>query len=71
LDEATLAAITAVGLAPGRCVALAQALFTWARFEWDEARLKGTARHLWRMAADVGALHPDGPIAGGCGLVIL
>lgn len=51
-------------------VAFMQALFMWGRFEWFTAKLYGSARHLFRAAADAARLHPGGPAAGGVGMVL-
>ncbi|KAG1676355.1 hypothetical protein FOA52_001150 [Chlamydomonas sp. UWO 241] len=48
-----------------------QVLFNWAAFEWSQG-LYGSARHLWRHAADLSYQHPGGQAsAGGHALVMI
>ena len=42
-----------------------QVLFHWAGMEWHGLGYQGSARHLWRRAADLSYKHPEGAGAGG------
>ena len=44
---------------------LIQVLYSWGHMEWSLNGLQGTARHLWRHAADLAYAHPEGAEAGG------
>ncbi|KAG2433245.1 hypothetical protein HXX76_008314 [Chlamydomonas incerta] len=48
---------------------LVQALGNWGKHEW-RLRMYGSARHLFRAAADEAARHPGGLAAGGGGAVM-
>ncbi|GAX76979.1 hypothetical protein CEUSTIGMA_g4426.t1 [Chlamydomonas eustigma] len=50
-----------------RCM---QVLFFWAQHEWSVGN-QGSARHLWRRAADLSYKHPEGAGAGGHAPVML
>ncbi len=50
--------------------AVVQVLFRWAEYEWSLGN-QGSARHLWRRAADVCYLHPAGAGAGGHAAVMM
>lgn len=44
---------------------LIQVLYSWGHMEWSLNGLQGSARHLWRHAADLAYAHPEGAEAGG------